>query len=118
MKTAKNDLNNENEKWSSIQLSKDRAIAFGKSGEWKKWNAEQIVRFQLFQKLFCVDPDAFGKALSRILKRPVFHHELKDIDSLKEEYLGSRSAPALKEIFEFFPKEKLLTIAQSPKRKP
>ena len=45
------------------QLTKEQAIAFAESGEWKSWTDEQIVRFQLFQDKLCMDFGRFHEAM-------------------------------------------------------
>lgn len=91
------------------QLTSEQAIEFAKSGIWKDWSAEQIVRFQLFQTMLCMDFSSFHQAMEVVLKRPVFTHEFAS-HALKEEYLGTKEPPTYQEIIDLIPKEKLLIL--------
>lgn len=90
------------------QLSREQAIAFGKTGEWKTWTPEQIFAFQIQQDKLCVDFSAFHEATEKALGRPVFTHEFARPDLLVAEFLGVRKKPSLDEIMEQIPKEKIL----------
>lgn len=94
------------------QLSQKQAIAFYDSGEWKNWNDEQIVRFQLFQDRLCVEWSRFHEAVGKVLDRPVFTHEFasSNRNNIVEEYLGVREAPSLEDVMNLIPKEKRLVI--------
>lgn len=93
------------------QLTEKQAIAFAELGEWKNWTSEQIVRFQLFQDLLCVDFSAFHKAMEDVLGRPVFTHEFGSQGGLKEEYLGTKPAPTMDEIINLIPAEKRMILS-------
>ena len=89
------------------QLTKEEAIMFFESTIWKSWNYEEIVKFQLFQKLLCIPFDKFHEAIEKVLNRPVYTHEFGlSYEKLIEEYLGIRDKPSLKEILELIPKDK------------
>lgn len=92
------------------QLTEQQAIVFAKSKEYEHWTDEQIVRFQLFQKRLCMDFGRFHQAMEAVLGRPVWTHEFADADRLKEEYLGTRSAPTMEEIINLIPEEKRLIL--------
>lgn len=88
------------------QLTKKEAIKIGKSGVWKTWTDEQVVRMQLFQTLQCVGIERFSSALSAVLQRPVMTHEIAlNRQGLIEEYLGCKSAPTSDEIIALIPKQ-------------
>lgn len=92
------------------QLTKQRAIAFAQSGDWKLWTDEQIVRFQLFQDKLCIDFGRFHEAIENVLGRHVWTHEFADIDRIKQEYLGTKPTPTFEEIIDMIPAEKRITI--------
>jgi len=93
------------------QLTEKQAIMFAKSNIWKKWNNEQIVRFQLFQRKLCMDFSRFHQALEKVLNRSVYIHELGlNYDGIIKEYLGINPEPTLDEIINLIPKEKRLII--------
>src|SRR5579859_5066392 len=92
--------------WAEYQLTKEEAINFAKSGIWKKWDDEKIVRFQLFQKKLAMDFSKFQTALSKVLGRDVFTHELANRESIVEEYLGAKNPPTFEEIVNMIPKDK------------
>jgi hypothetical protein len=95
-------------KWAEYQLTEKEAIALAESGDWKFWDSEKIVRFQLFQRKLCMDFSAFHRATEEVLARPVFTHEFADRDRIVEEYLGTREAPTMEEIIDMLPKDKLV----------
>jgi hypothetical protein len=88
------------------QLTTEQAIAFANSSVWKEWTAEQLVRFQLFQRKLAIPFDVFHKAVGEVLGRDVFTHEFANSEALMLEYLGSKPAPTLDEIIEMIPEEK------------
>jgi hypothetical protein len=93
------------------QLTKEQAIAFHDSGEWKTWNHEQIVRLQLFQKKLCVPFGRFHEAMEAVLGRSVWTHEFGlNYDGLVEEYLGTKQAPTMQEIIDLIPTDKRLIL--------
>lgn len=93
------------------QLTKEQAIKFDKSGIWKDWTSEQIVRFQLFQDKLCMDFDRFHKAIEKVLNRPVYTHEFgMNHEGIIKEYLGVKKAPTLDEIINLIPEEKRIII--------
>lgn len=98
------------QKWAEIQLTEQQAIQFGESEVWKTWTPEQVVRFQLFQRKICLDFSHFMMCLRIVLDLPVYTHELCNMDYLKEEYLGVKSAPTFGEIINLIPQEKRIII--------
>ena len=72
------------------QLNREESIAFGNDPTINDWTAEQIVEFQLFQERLCFSISGFKKALSTVLDRPVFTHELASPEILREEWLKKK----------------------------
>lgn len=70
------------------QLTKDEAMSFYNAGKWESWSDEQIVAFQLYQELLCVDFDRYIKALRSVFNRQVQEWEISDgfYEDLREEY--------------------------------
>lgn len=99
-------------KWAAKQLTQEQAIAFAESRVWLNWTAEQVVRFQLFQQLLCMDFGHFSKAMSEVLDRPVYTHEFasSNYQNLVLEYLGERPTPTLDEIIDLIPAEKRIIV--------
>ena len=96
------------------QLTKEQAIEFAQSGVWKEWTPDQIVRFQLFQDLLCLDFSVYHAALEEVLGRPVWTHEMANWEALQQEYLGMRPPPTMQEIVDLIPPEKRLVINSEP----
>lgn len=92
------------------QLTKEQAIAFAESGEWKDWTDEEIVRFQLYQKKLCMDFHRFHLAVGKVLGREVYTHEFANWDAIVAEYEGERTAPTFEEIINMIPEEKRILI--------
>lgn len=88
------------------QLTKKQAIAFAKSGEWKDWTDEEVVRFQLYQKKLCMDFSRFHQAIESVLGRPVWTHEFANWDAVVDEYEKEKSAPTIEEIMNMIPEDK------------
>lgn len=91
------------------QLTKEQAIAFAESNVWQTWTDEQIVQFQLFQTMLCMDFNRFHQAVEAVLQRPVFTHEF-GFNRITEEYLGTRDAPTFEEIINLIPADKRIVI--------
>lgn len=68
------------------QLTREEAIALYNSGQWKDWTDEEIVKFQLYQECLAVPIDQFQDALTNVLGRPVWTHELANQQRLIDEY--------------------------------
>ena len=94
------------------ELTQAEAIAFAESGDWKSWNAEQIVELQLFQERLCLPFDIFHEAIEKVLGRPVSTHEFasSNIENLRAEYAEMRRAPTMREIIELIPEENRIII--------
>ena len=94
------------------QLTEEQAIRFAESGLWEGWTDEQIVRFQLYQRKVCVDFGRFMTALTKVLGRSVYTHELagSNLDNIKREILGDKQPPTLEDIMELIPKEKRIVL--------
>lgn len=92
------------------QLSKEQAIAFSKSKIYENWTDEQIVRFQLFQRLLCMPFGRFHEAMEKVLNRPIYTHEFGIRGHLEKEYLGVKLAPTFGEIIDLIPEDKRAII--------
>jgi hypothetical protein len=92
------------------QFTKEQAVSIAKSGEWKDWTDEEVVRFQLYQRRLCMDFSRYHKALGVVLGRSVFSHEIMDTERLQEEYEGKRPAPTFDEIMNMIPAEKRIMV--------
>jgi hypothetical protein len=103
-------MNNDKAKWAAEQLTKDQAIAFYHSNVWLDWDAERIVRFQLFQKKLCMPLGVFYKAITEVLGRPIYSHEFAFRDAIVEEYLGVRPMPSLQEVLNLAPAYKCIVV--------
>jgi len=91
------------------QFTREQAIEIAKSGIWKEWSDEQVVKCQLYQKRLCMDFSRFHEAMEKVLGRPIFTHEFACVDLIRE-YEGKKEAPTFKEIMSLIPKEKLMLI--------
>lgn len=88
-------------------MTKEQAIEMCKQKWWIGKTSKEIVDFQLYEPLLCMDFSDFHKALEVVLKRPVYTHEFADAKSLKEEYEGKREYQGLTESIErIIPKDK------------
>lgn len=80
------------------QLTKEQAIAFANSDEWKKMDSVLRFVFQMSQELLCMPFSEFHKAAEKALKRPVWTHEFVDKNSLIAEFNGIKNTPSFEEI--------------------
>lgn len=79
-------------------LTREQAVELGKSGVWKDWSDDKVVRVQLYEDRLCIGLSRFHKALENVLGRAVYTHELADRDKLQAEYEGFCSSPTIDEI--------------------
>lgn len=94
------------------QLTKKQAIAVMNSKVWKKWDNEQIVRFQLFQDRICLPFSKFHEAIEKVLNRPVYIDEFgMNYDGIAQEYLGTKEPPTMEEIMNLIPEDKRMLIS-------
>lgn len=91
-------------------MTKDEAIIKAQSGWWKDKTPDEIVSFQLYEKILCMDFGDFHEAVEKSLGRPVFTHEFADIKSLQSEFEGKRDPKTIDEIIGMLPKEKTIII--------
>ena len=68
------------------QMTKEEAIYFAESGKWKTMSNKDLVDFQLYQDLVCVDWGTFCLAMNDVFGRPVFTHEYADRNALRKEF--------------------------------
>lgn len=87
------------------QFTKKQAIAIFKSGDWKDWTEEEIVKTQLFQDRLCVPFDVFHKAIESVFDRSVWTHEFGlNRQGLIAEYLELFPSPTFQDILDLLPK--------------
>lgn len=91
-------------------MTKEQAIELGKMRWWEGLSAHDIVMFQLFEPLLCMDFGTFHKAMEEALGRPVWTHEFAFSDQLKKEFLGDKPAPTFEEIVNLIPAEKRIIL--------
>lgn len=93
-------------------IGKAAAVELLDDGWWKDKPANEIVDFQLFTAELCMPFDEFHRALTTVLQRPVFTHELGlNYDGIVAEYLGERPAPTLQQIIGLIPEHKRVVTA-------
>ena len=93
------------------QITKEQAIAIGKSEVWKTWTDEEIVKFQLYQDKLAVPFSRFHQAVEKVLGHPVWTHEFGlNYQGLVQEYEGKKAKPSFEEIMGLIPKEKLILV--------
>jgi len=99
------------------ELTQAEAITFAESGDWKDWDAEQIVELQLFQERLCLPPDVFHEAIEIVLGRPVWTHEFasSNIENIRAEYAEKRAVPTMQEIIGLIPGEKRIIVYKDGK---
>jgi hypothetical protein len=92
-------------------MTKEQAIQLAKSGWWKDRAPEDIVAFQLFEELLCMDFSDFHAAVEKCLGRPVWTHEFgPGVEQLRAEFMKERPAPTFEEIMNLIPAEKRIII--------
>lgn len=71
-----------------VSMRTRKAIELAKSGWWRNKTAEEIVSFQLYEDLLCMDFSDFHGAVEKVLGRPVWTHEFGSIgrEILKAEF--------------------------------
>jgi len=94
------------------QVDEKTAIALFESGWWRNLSTEKIVEFQLFQTRLCMPFSKFHAAIETALGRPVFAHEFGlNIEGIRREFLGEKSAPSMDEILGLIPEDKRIVIS-------
>jgi hypothetical protein len=94
-------------------MTKEQAIEMAKSEWWKTLSAKEIVAFQLFEPLLCMDFSDFHAAIEKALDRPVFTHEFafsNEPGGLKDEFLGKSPKKTFAEIMNLISKDKRVLI--------
>lgn len=87
-------------------LTKEQAITLWESKFWETMSYREKATFQLFEPLLCMPFGIFHEAIEKTLGRPVFTHEFAlNLNGLKDELLGNRTAPTLEEIINLIPKK-------------
>ncbi len=96
------------------QLTKEQAITLAETHWWNDSTAVNIAAFQLSQSILCCPKEVFLSALSNVLGREVFTHELANRDQLIAELNRDRKSPSLKDVFALLPEEKTALIHLKP----
>jgi len=92
-------------------MKKETAIKLSESNFWENMSFRDIAIFQLFEPLLCMPFEIFHEAIEKTLNRPVFTHEFGlNIEGLKKELLGEKTAPTLYEIIDLIPEEKRIIV--------
>src|SRR3990170_1464940 len=78
-------------------MTREQAIEMAESGWWKTATNQEIVAFQLFEKLLCMDFGRFHEATEAVLGRPVYTHEFAFVEELRKEYLTQRPPMTIQE---------------------
>lgn len=89
--------------WHATQLTEEQAIALAATKWWHGATPRQIVLCQLWQPRTCMDFGDFQIALSEVLGRSVFTHELVHVERLQREVLGEQNAPTFEEVIDMLP---------------
>lgn len=91
-------------------VTREEAVKLYNSNFWKDMTEKEIGLFQLFEDKLCIPFDIFHSALESCLSRPVFTHELANMERLRGEFLGSHSAPTFADILNMIPAEKRILV--------
>jgi hypothetical protein len=81
-------------------LTSEEAIRIAKSGVWKKWSDDEVVKFQLYQNYLCMNFSRYHEAIEHVLGRGVWTHEFIKPELLQAEYEGKRTPPTVEEIYD------------------
>lgn len=95
------------------EMKKEQAIKLAESKWWVGMDAREIVGFQLFEDLLCMNFGDFHLAIEKVLGRPVFSHEFAYADKpngLKAEFLGVAPKRSLEDIINLVPEEKRIVL--------
>jgi len=91
-------------------MTKDQATKMAGTEWWKDMDAREIVAFQLYEPLLCMDFGDFHGAVEEALGRPVWTHEFANTDQIKAEFEGTADPLTLVQIMELIPEEKRIVI--------
>jgi len=88
----------------TIDMSRDDAIALGKSGVWRQWSFRQRALFQLRCERLCMPFDVYHEAISKAIGRDVYNIELgMNREGLYAELMGQGEAPTFDDILAMIP---------------
>ena len=68
-------------------MTTEEAIEMGKTSWWVGKTPKEIVEFQLFEDMLCMNFGDFHLAVEQALGRPVFDHEFAFPDVLRAEFM-------------------------------
>lgn len=94
-------------------ITTEQAINLYDSGFYKDLTNDEIVKFQLFERLLCMPFEVFQGALQDVLGRPVWSHEFAFKDNLVREYLGEQNPPTMEDIINLIPEDKRLIVVKT-----
>lgn len=96
-------------------MNEQQAIELTQSGWWKEKTPLEIVSFQLYEPLLCMDFSAFHEAVEKVLERSVWTHEFGSYGRLKEEFEGKCGKPSMDDILNMLPKDKtIIAVVEAP----
>lgn len=95
------------------EITREVAVEIAKSGMWKDWTDDEVVRFQLYQDRLCMDFSRFQEATEKVLGRPVWTHEFANPENLRAEYEKKKPAPSFDEILAMIPADKLVVVVEA-----
>ena len=94
-------------------LTKEEAIRIYDTREYEEWNDREKVAAMLYGRLLCMPFEVFHAAIERVLKRPVYTHELGlNWKGIVKEFEGIGKKPTIGEIINLIPEEKKLLIIE------
>lgn len=91
-------------------LTSEEAREMYSSDVWHNWSDIEIVKFQLFEDLVCLNWERFHDALNAVLGRKVLSSEFGDRELLRKEYLTLIAPPIIEEVIARLPQEKLIGL--------
>lgn len=91
-------------------MTKEQAIALAQTKWWEGLSAHDVVMFQLFESLLCMDFCTYHAALEEALCRTVWTHEIAFPARLQREFLGDRCPPTFEEIVSLIPADKRIVL--------
>ena len=92
------------------QLSEEMAIELFESKWWEPIGLAKAAWLQLHQERLCMPFGEYHKAVSFLLGRAVYNHELANSEALIAEVHSGKS-PTLQEIMDLLPQRKLMVIS-------
>ena len=97
-------------------ITREQAIAYGKSEAWKGLTARQKAEFQLQADRLLMPFDVFHAAIEETLGRPVFTHELgsQGLPQLMAELYEGKDPPTLQDLIDTMPGDTKILVLTDP----